>query len=189
MTTDNSTQETAGTDGFQFERRWLVRASAAVMVALMLVATFSVGYWYGSDGSDGTAGFAGPGGFGAGQQGGPGGGQQGGFGGGQQGGFGAGQQGGPGDGFGQNALANVLSRQPDLVGQIQSISGGLLTVQTPAGAQALTLTDDTVVFLADGTPGTTEDLENGLLAAVVGTPGDGGLSMTVDEIAILPPRR
>ncbi len=185
MTTDDSTQETARPDGFQFERTWLVRASAVVMVALMLVTTFSVGYWYGS-GSSGTAGFAGgpggqQGGFGAGQQGGPGGGQQ--------GGFGAGQQGGPGGGFGQNALADVLSRQPDLVGQIQSISGGLLTVQTPAGAQALTLTDDTAVFLADGTPGTTEDLEGGLLAAVVGTPEDGGLSMTVDEIAILPARR
>ena len=83
----------------------------------------------------------------------------------------------------------MLSRQPDLVGQIQSINGGLLTVQTQAGTQALTLTGDTVVFLADGTPGTTEDLENGLFAAVVGTPGDGGLSMTVDEIAILPARR
>ena len=38
MTTDNSTQETARPDGFQFERTWLVRASAVVMVALMLVA-------------------------------------------------------------------------------------------------------------------------------------------------------
>ncbi len=41
MTTDDSTQETARPDGFQFERTWLVRASAVVMVALMLVATFS----------------------------------------------------------------------------------------------------------------------------------------------------
>ena len=177
MMTDNTTEGTVRQAGFQFQQRWLMRASAAVMVALMTVATFSVGYWYGSDGSGGTASFAGPGGFGGGQQGGPGGVQQ--------GGFGGGQQGGPGGGFGTNAL----SRQPDLVGQIQSISGDLVTMQTQAGTQVLTLTEDTEVFLSDGTPGTTEDLEDGLFAAVVGTPGDGGLSMTVDEIGILPARR
>lgn len=161
MMTDNTTEGTVRQAGFQFQQRWLMRASAAVMVALMTVATFSVGYWYGSDGSGGTASFAGPGGFGG------------------------GQQGGPGGGFGTNAL----SRQPDLVGQIQSISGDLVTMQTQAGTQVLTLTEDTEVFLSDGTPGTTEDLEDGLFAAVVGTPGDGGLSMTVDEIGILPARR
>ena len=202
MTSDH--EETNKGVGFQFQRRWLVRVSAAVMVALMLVATFSVGYWYGTDGSNGTGGFAGPGGFGGGQQGGfgggggpggAGGGQQGGFGGGgpggagggQQGGFGGGGPGGAGGGLGPNAGTNSLSRQPDVVGQIQSINGDLLSLQTQAGAQVVTLTGNTAVFLFDGTPGTTDDLEDGLLVAVVGTAGDGGLSMTAEEIAILRP--
>ncbi len=106
MTSDH--EETKKGVGFQFQRRWLVRVSAGVMVALMLVATFSVGYWYGTDGSNGTGGFGGPGGFGGGQQGGfggdgpggAGGGPQGGFGGGGPGGAGGGQQGGVGGGFG-----------------------------------------------------------------------------------------
>ena len=199
MTSDP--KETTKEGGFQFERRWLVGVSAAVMVALMLVATFSVGYWYGTDGSNGAGGFGGPGGFGGGQQGGfgggpggAGGGQQGGFGGGPggggggpPGGFGGGGPGGAGGGQGPNPGSTSLSRQPDVVGQIQSINGDLLSLQTQAGAQVVTLTGEIKVFLFDGTAGTTEDLEDGLLVAVVGTAGDGGLSMTAEEIAILRP--
>ncbi|MCI0849836.1 MAG: hypothetical protein J4N26_02655 [Chloroflexi bacterium] len=184
MTSDP--KETTKEGGFQFERRWLVGVSAAVMVALMLVATFSVGYWYGTDGSNGAGGFGGPGGFGGGQQGGFGGGPGGG-GGGPPGGFGGGGPGGAGGGQGPNPGSTSLSRQPDVVGQIQSINGDLLSLQTQAGAQVVTLTGEIKVFLFDGTAGTTEDLEDGLLVAVVGTAGDGGLSMTAEEIAILRP--
>jgi hypothetical protein len=81
-------------------------------------------------------------------------------------------------------LLDVLSGPPDIVGQVVSLNGSSLTVSSQAGRRTVTLTADTNILRSDGTDGTRGDLARGSFVAMVGTAGNGGLSFTVDEIAV-----
>lgn len=163
------------------DRRWMQIAGAAVMVGVMLVAAFSVGVWVGN-GRDDPAVFAGPGGAG-------------GFGGAQgqprQGAQGQapGQFGQGGRGLEQGGFFDALSREPDVVGQVQWIEGDTIGLNSPTGQAVVTLTPETEILLTDGSPGGRNDVSQGRIVAVIGGPSDDGRSLEADELALLPERR
>jgi hypothetical protein len=62
---------------------------------------------------------------------------------------------------------NALPRTPDFVGQVRTISGRSMTVDTAGGSRVVQVTADTRVYLADGSPGSASDLQRGSTVAVV----------------------
>lgn len=138
-------------------------ASSAVMAGLVLAGTFAIGVWVGAGRPETTATF---GGFG-----------------GPPPGLGAFQ---PPAGQGQRGAApfGALSRPADIIGQIGSLNGDSLTVNSQTGPRVVTLTSDTEILLSDGTAGSRTDLQRGRVVGIVGTPGNGGLSFTAEEVAV-----
>lgn len=157
-------------------RRLMILASGAIMASLMLIGAFSIGVWVGAGRPDTTATF---GGFGGGAARGPGG-----NGGGAPGAFGGVQPPG-GQGQGAAAVFSVLSRPADIIGQIASLNGDSLTVNSQLGPRVVTLTADTKILLSDGTAGSRADLQQGRVAGIVGTAANGGLSFTAEEVAVV----
>ena len=62
---------------------------------------------------------------------------------------------------------NALPRTPDFVGQVRSIAGRSMTVDTVNGSRIVQVTPDTRVYLVDGSAGSASDLERGSVVAVV----------------------
>jgi hypothetical protein len=65
--------------------------------------------------------------------------------------------------------ANLLPRAPDFVGQVRTLVGSSLTVDTAQGSRVVQVTPETRVLLADGSEGSVTDLRRGVTAAVVTT--------------------
>jgi len=154
----------------------MVLASGALMAGLMLAGVFSIGVWVGEGRPDTTATFGGPGGGAPrglpGNDGGPPG-----IAGGIQP---PGVQGQVGAG-----VFSALSRPADIIGQIGSLNGDSLSVNSQAGARAVTVTADTKILLSDGIAGTRADLQRGRVVGIVGTAGNGGLSFTAEEMVVV----
>lgn len=156
-------------------RRLTILASGTVMALLMLIGVFSIGVWVGAGRPDSAATFGGFGGGGPRGFGGNGGAPPGGFGGVQPPG-GQPQGGAP--------TFSALSRPADIIGQIGSLNGDTLTVNSQTGARVVTLTAGTKILLSDGTAGSRADLQQGRVVGIVGTAANGGLSFTAEQVAV-----
>ena len=186
----------------ELPKHWLSWLAALVVVGVVGAVALSVGIWVSEGSPQVQASFGMPGGARppAGQAGPPGG-QAG------QGGFGAPQGGQPGavpqggqnqgavpgqPGFGgqggqnqdNNVGAGILSRNPDLVGRVTSATDRSVTIVTAQGSRAVQITNDTVIYRADGSIGSLTDLDrNDNLAIVLIT---GRNPLTADELLLLP---
>jgi hypothetical protein len=159
--------------GAPVRRRLTILASGTVMALLMLAGVFSIGVWVGAGRPDSAATF----GFGGG---GP---RGGGNGGAPPGGVGGAQPPG-GQPQGGAATFSALSRPADIIGQVGSLNGDTLTVNSQTGARVVTLTASTKIMLSDGTAGSRADLQQGRVVGIVGTAANGGLSFTAEEVAV-----
>lgn len=79
-------------------------------------------------------------------------------------------------------------REPDLIGQVQSLADDSLTVRTPQGPRLVMVTKETrVLRVTDGHEEEVsfEDLQRGIRVAVFGNFGDDGRTLTAETVVIL----
>ncbi|HXH22873.1 MAG TPA: hypothetical protein VNN10_12675 [Dehalococcoidia bacterium] len=157
--------------GSPLPREWLIAAASAVMGAVLGVAVYSMAVGSGDAAVPGA--FGGPGGprpqqpAGQGfQPPGP-----------APGAPGLPQQGGIG--------ANLLPRAPDFSGQVRTLVGASLTVDTPQGSRVVQVTADTRILRPDGSAGSRADLARGALVAVVTTNDPVTRELRAEAIGIL----
>ena len=151
------------------QQRVLISVGGSLLVVMMVVGAFAVGFYVGDRSSPASSGGPFVGGPGPGV-GGPGAGA-------------AAQPGPPPDG----ALPSGLPRLPDLVGTIESVFEDGLALRTPEGPRTVVMDDDTEVVQADGSQGAREELRRGRRVAVVGRPEAGGRALVAETIVLLPP--
>jgi len=91
---------------------------------------------------------------------------------------------------GQPPAGPAPGREPDLIGQIQSLAGDSLTVRTPQGPRLVMVTESTrVLRVTEGRKeeeASLEDLQRGTGVAVFGNFGDDGRTLTAETVVILP---
>jgi len=94
---------------------------------------------------------------------------------------------------GQPPAGPAPGREPDLIGQIQSLADDSLTVRTPQGPRLVMVTEETrVLRVAEGRKeeeASLEDLQRGMGVAVFGSFGDDGRTLTAKTVVILPAPR
>jgi len=147
----------------------MVGVGAAVVVGMLLVATFSLGVYVGEHGWtwQGVS-LAGPGG--------------------RPGGPAPGQGLPPGQPGGQFPGGPALpSGPPDLVGQVRGLEGGVLHLATRDGPRAVEVTEQTEVQTAQGETAGLEAVQPGTSVAVFGHPGEHDRTLLADVVIILPP--
>ena len=91
---------------------------------------------------------------------------------------------------GQPPAGPAPGREPDLIGQIQSLADDSLTVRTPQGPRLVMVTKETrVLRVTDGREeeeASLDDLQRGMGVAVFGSFGDDGRTLTAETVVILP---
>jgi len=94
---------------------------------------------------------------------------------------------------GQPPAGPAPGREPDLIGQIQSLADDSLTVRTPQGPRLVMVTEETrVLRVAEDRKeeeASLEDLQRGMGVAVFGSFGDDGRTLTAKTVVILPAPR
>jgi hypothetical protein len=81
--------------------------------------------------------------------------------------------------------ANLLPRAPDFVGQVRTLVGSTLTVDTPQGSRVVQVTPETRVLLADGSDGSRDDLRRGATVAVVASSDPVTREVSAEAIGLL----
>ena len=146
------------------EHKLLIGSGAAVIVAMLLIAAFSLGVYVGEHGftRDGlTLRDPGPGNPGQAPPGGP-------------------------DAPEQQPPANG-NRPPDVTGRIQKNLGESLLLATPDGPRTIELSDQTQVRTQDGKQRPLDALKPGQNVAIFGHPNGDGMVLVAESIILLPP--
>jgi hypothetical protein len=172
------TPAAGGEPGSPVPRSVLMVAAGAVMGAIVALALYSLAVGSSGAGSNQFA-FGGPGNRGQApfQQGNP--------------GFQRGQAQQPPGFQGQRGQLqpqlqnNALPRTPDFVGQVRSIAGRSMTVDTVNGSRVVQVTPDTQVYLADGRAGSASDLERGSIVAVVTSTDPATRLLVADAVQVV----
>ncbi len=86
---------------------------------------------------------------------------------------------------GADAVTNLLPRAPDFVGQVRTVSGSSLTVDTPQGSRVVQVTDETQFIRADGSAGSAADLTRGSVVAVVTSTDPATRVLKADAIGLV----
>ncbi len=84
------------------------------------------------------------------------------------------------------AVLARLPRTPDFAGQILSTRSNVVTVRTAQGDRTVTLDEFTQVFLPDGSQGAPGDIRGGQVVAVVANPAPGGRAIIAEAIVMMP---
>ena len=75
-----------------------------------------------------------------------------------------------------------------MIGQVRSVAGDSITLDTPQGPRLVTVNDETEVRLAEGEGEVSlEDIEPGTPIAVFGQFNGGGKTLVAQVVVILPP--
>lgn len=160
-------------------QKLLIAGGVFIVVAIVAIAAFSLGVYVGEHGwTAGPPSIAGPGGGPPpGQPGQP---------------PPDGQPGQPpGRGPGQPSFGppgDLPPGRPDVIGQVRSVAGDSITLQTPQGPRLVTVNDETEVKRAKGEEeASLADIEPGTPIAVFGQFNGGGKTLVAQVIVILPP--
>ena len=78
--------------------------------------------------------------------------------------------------------------RPDLIGTVDSLVAGSLTVRTPDGSRLVQIGEDVEIQLPDGRQIETDKLRRGVPVAIYGERTNGGHTMQADLIVVLPPK-
>lgn len=79
------------------------------------------------------------------------------------------------------------ARPPDLTGRVRALDGGILHLASPDGPRAVQVTDRTQVHTPEGEVAGLDALRREMIVAVFGHRGDGGQMLVADIVVILRP--
>ena len=88
----------------------------------------------------------------------------------------------------KGSVLSLPKGKPDLIGLVQSVARGSVTIKTSEGTRLVLVSDETRVGWHDNREASLADLQRNMPVAVFGDFGDDGRTLTASVIVILPPK-